>query len=118
MQVPRDELPDPGPDDPSKPVGAPVLEPELDVRTELAPQYKVIIHDDATTTQEFVTFVLTDVFRLGAEAAWTVMLEAHSTGAALVGVYPLEQAEFLVDRAHAIARTAKYPLTFTYEPDG
>jgi ATP-dependent Clp protease adapter protein ClpS len=46
------------------------------------------------------------------------MLEAHHTGVALVCVEPLEQAEFHVDRAHALARGAKYPLTFTYEPEG
>jgi ATP-dependent Clp protease adaptor protein ClpS len=87
------------------------------VLTDLCPQYRVIIHNDDVTPMFFVVFVLTTIFRLDAGEAEVVMWEAHQTGAALVGVYPLEQAEFLVDRAHAKARTDKYPLTFSYEPE-
>jgi ATP-dependent Clp protease adaptor protein ClpS len=117
MQTFRNDLPDPGRDHPSGPVGAPVLEPETEERNQLAPQYKVLIHNDPVTAMDFVIYVLLDIFRLDHETAVNVTIEAHSSGAALVGVYPLEQAEFLVDRAHAMARTAKFPLTFTYEAD-
>ena len=98
-------------------VGAPVRHPDVISQTELAPRYRVIIHDDDVTPMDFVVGVLVDIFRLDMNGAAAVMLEAHNTGAALVGVWPLEQVEFLVDRAHATARTAKYPLTFTYEPE-
>jgi ATP-dependent Clp protease adapter protein ClpS len=55
------------------------------------------------------------VFALEAPKANEVMLEAHHTGVALVCVETLEQAEFHVDRAHSLARGAKYPLLLTYE---
>ena len=99
------------------PVGTPVLDPESDTVTQLAPQYRVLIHNDDVTEAGFVVGVLTGIFHLAAAQAVTVMLEAHNTGAALVGVYPLERAEFLVDRAHSQARTAKFPLTFSIEPE-
>lgn len=116
--VPRLESPgDPGDAPGGPPIGAPVLEPDTHTRTRLAPRYRVIVHNDEVTTEEFVVQILTDVFRLAMAQARTVTMEAHRTGAALVGVYPLEEAEFRVDQAHSRARTAKYPLTFTYEPE-
>jgi ATP-dependent Clp protease adapter protein ClpS len=45
------------------------------------------------------------------------MLQAHQTGTALVAVMPLEVAELRIDQAHSMARTAKYPLTFSCEPE-
>ena len=100
-----------------KPVGAPVLEPDTDTVTRLAPLYRVLIHNDEVTPMGFVVQVLRQIFHLSLPKSFEVMVEAHNTGTALVGVYPLERAEFLVDRAHAMARTAKYPLSFSYEPE-
>jgi len=91
--------------------------PEAGTVSRLAPRYRVLIHNDEVTTMAFVIRVLQTVFALDLALAWKVMLEAHSQGVALVAVLPLEQAEFKVEKAHSMARTAKYPLTFTYEPD-
>ena len=90
--------------------------PASDERTRLAPRYRVLIHNDDVTTMEFVVKVLQSVFGLDFPSATEVMLEAHDTGVATVAILPLEQAEFRVDQAHSMARAAKYPLTFTYEP--
>jgi ATP-dependent Clp protease adaptor protein ClpS len=85
----------------------------------LAPLYRVLIHNDDTTTMDFVVAVLRTVFsRLTEQDAVAVMLEAHRAGVARVCVEPLEQAELHVDQAHSLARAAKYPLTLTYEPEG
>jgi ATP-dependent Clp protease adaptor protein ClpS len=93
--------------------------PKTEAGTEarLAPRYRVLIHNDDKTTMDFVVYVLRTVFtRLTEEDAIAVMLEAHHTGAALVCVETLEQAEFHIDQAHSLARGAKFPLTFTCEP--
>ena len=45
------------------------------------------------------------------------MFTAHNTGVALVTVLPLEEAELRTEQAHSLARTQKFPLTFTYEPE-
>lgn len=100
---------------PAQPIG--VLEPDLDKRTRLSPMYRVLVHNDPITTADFVVRVLSEVFEKDLHAAIAIMQEAHNTGVALVEVVPLERAEFLVDQAHSLARAAKYPLTFTYEPD-
>lgn len=93
------------------------LETETDTRTTLAPRYKVFCHDDPVTTMEFVIEVLMSAFKKKQQDALLIMLEVHKTGVALVGVMPLEEAEFRVEMAHAMAREAKYPLKFTYEPE-
>jgi hypothetical protein len=64
---------------------------------------------------EFVVAVLVGIFRLSMQDSERVMLEAHHTGAAHVVTLPLEEAEARVEKAHALARAARYPLTFTYE---
>ena len=45
------------------------------------------------------------------------MREAHDTGVAFVAAFSFEQAEFRVEQAHSLARTNKFPLTFTYEQE-
>ncbi len=88
-----------------------------DVRERLAPRYKVFVHDDPITTMVFVVDVLRRVFGLEGDRARRVMLEAHESGVAFVCALSLEQAEFRVEQAHALARGAGYPLRFTYEPE-
>ncbi len=78
--------------------------------------YKVICHDDPTTTMEFVVGMLVRFFRKEVAEAMQLMMEVHNTGQALVAVLPFEQAEFRVDQVHSAARTVGYPLTMTYEP--
>jgi ATP-dependent Clp protease adaptor protein ClpS len=90
--------------------------PKSTERVKLAPLYRVIIHNDDVTPMDFVVRVLKEVFHKAATEAVRIMLEAHVTGAALVAVMPLEQAELRVEQAHSLARTAKYPLRFSYEP--
>jgi len=82
-----------------------------------APRYKVLIHNDDVTPMDFVVYILMDIFHREVTEATEIMLSAHNQGLALVTVLPLEEAEFRVERAHAIARTNKFPLTFTYEAE-
>jgi ATP-dependent Clp protease adaptor protein ClpS len=100
--------PTPGP-------AAPEVKP--DVRVRPAPRYKVFVHNDDVTPMWFVTQVLQGIFGLEGQRAMQVMLEAHHEGVAFVVALSFEQAEFRVEQAHAMARTARYPLKFTYEPE-
>jgi len=104
---------------------APASPTQTDVRTEqradasarLAPLYRVLVHNDDVTTMDFVVHVLQTVFQKELEEAVRIMLAAHHTGVALVAVLPLEQAELRIEQAHSLARTAKFPLAFTCEPE-
>ena len=89
---------------------------ETSAITRLMPMYRILIHNDPITTFEFVVKVLVQVFNKEVEFASKLALEVHLNEIGLVGVYPLEHAEFLVDQAKAMALTEKFPLTFTIEP--
>jgi len=101
----------------------PATETEKETKTvtkdkvRLAPQYRVLVHNDDVTTFEFVISVLVEIFKKEQNAALEIAALAHFNGLALVGVFPLEIAELRVDQAHSKARAAKYPLKLTYEPE-
>jgi ATP-dependent Clp protease adaptor protein ClpS len=93
-----------------------VTDPDTRARTELAPRWKVILHDDPVTTFPFVLALLQRVFAKSRAEAYRITREAHDTGSALADVLPLEQAEFRRDQAHSLARAEGFPLTLTLEP--
>jgi ATP-dependent Clp protease adaptor protein ClpS len=95
----------------------PVRATDIKDQVRLAPQCRVLIHNDDVTPMDFVVLTLLEVFKKNEADAIEIMLTAHNTGVALVAVLPLEEAELRVDQAHSKARTAKYPLTFTCEPE-
>jgi ATP-dependent Clp protease adaptor protein ClpS len=93
-----------------------IAAPETTEKTGLAPQWKVILHDDPVTTFDFVLGILRRVFAKPAGEAYRITREAHDTGSALVEVLPLEQAELRREQVHSLARTRGFPLTVTLEP--
>jgi ATP-dependent Clp protease adaptor protein ClpS len=93
-----------------------VIETKPKEDTQLAPRWKVIVHDDPITTFDFVLGVLRQVFAKSQGEAQRITREAHDTGSALVDVLPLEQAEFRCDQVHSLARPHGFPLTMTLEP--
>ncbi|MCZ7646370.1 MAG: ATP-dependent Clp protease adaptor ClpS [Planctomycetota bacterium] len=103
---------------PKAPKAKPARKPKArsSEKPRLAPQYRVLIHNDDVTPMDFVVTVLREIFRKGPFEATRIMLTAHVSGIALVAVLPLEEAELRVDQAHSLARTAHFPLTFSYEP--
>ncbi|MBI3827950.1 MAG: ATP-dependent Clp protease adaptor ClpS [Planctomycetes bacterium] len=105
--------------DPTPAPAAPKVSPALDTETtsRLVPMFRVMIHNDPVTPMDFVVALLRTVFRKDIREAVAIMMEAHTSNAALVTVLPLEEAEHRVDHAHSLARTAKFPLTFTLEPE-
>ena len=85
--------------------------------TESEPPYRVIVHNDEVTPMDFVTHILVTVFYVPRENALTIMYSAHLNGAAYVQTLPKAEARKRIDKAHFAARMAKYPLTFTMEPE-
>jgi ATP-dependent Clp protease adaptor protein ClpS len=92
------------------------VQPVSDVNPRLTPMYKVMIHNDDVTPMDFVVHVLREIFKKNTFDSAQIMLKAHFSGVALVTVLPLEQAELRVEQSHSLARTQKYPLTFSVEP--
>ena len=85
--------------------------------TELEPLYRVLIHNDHITPMDFVVQILKTIFYLANDRALEIMMTAHITGTAYVQTLPKPEAEKRVDKAHAEANWAGYPLQFSMEPE-
>lgn len=95
--------------------------PEIEIieetETELEPLYRVIIHNDNVTPMDFVVYVLKEFFYLPNDKAANIMLTAHVYGTAYVQTLAKSEAEKRINKAHAAAQNAGYPLKFTLEPE-
>ncbi len=96
---------------------------DTDVVTEQKPKtekprlWKVILHNDDFTTMEFVIRVLTEVFNKPEAEAVELMMQVHTRGACVAGVYTFEIAETKVARVQAMADAAEFPFLSTMEPE-
>lgn len=90
---------------------------DADAKKKRAPMWKVILHNDNKTTMDFVVWILMRFFGKDIEEAKEIMLKVHETGQGIAGVYPQEVAELKKDQVVSAARTQKFPLTVTIEPD-
>jgi len=87
------------------------------VRIDEPRRYKVVFHNDDTTTMEFVTEVLRVVFNKPADEAVTLMMRVHREGMAVVGIYSYDMAMTKASQAVAMARQEGFPLQITCEPE-
>jgi ATP-dependent Clp protease adaptor protein ClpS len=79
--------------------------------------WKVILHNDDFTTQEFVIHVLQTVFNREPMEAHELMLQVHHRGMCVAGVYTYEIAETKVATVEQMARAAEFPFLCTMEPE-
>ena len=95
--------------------------PEIQIieetETELEPLYRVTIHNDPVTPMDFVVHVLKNHFYLSNDKAADIMFTAHMYGTAYVQTLAKSEAEKRINKAHADAHNAVYPLHFTIEPE-
>lgn len=89
---------------------------EPDTRRE-EPVRVVLVNDDYTPA-EYVVRVLQQELGLGWWKANWVMLKAHVSGRALVGLYPRTEAEAKVQAAIERARADGWPLLLSVEEGG
>ena len=88
-----------------------------DIKTELntPKKYKVIFINDDITAMEFVLYLLESVFHKARDNAIKIMMDVHTKGSAIVGVYVFEIAESKVCESIEMARLHGYPLMVTSE---
>ena len=84
-------------------------------KLEKPPLYKVIILNDDYTPMEFVVVVLMRFFRMDEEKAWQFMYAVHTTGSAVVGIFPRDIAETKSEQVNAYAQEHNHPLRSTVE---
>jgi ATP-dependent Clp protease adaptor protein ClpS len=74
------------------------------------PMYKVIILNDDYTPMEFVVHVLERFFGMNREKATQIMLTIHTSGSAVVGVFPRDIAETKSEMVNQYAQENHHPL--------
>ena len=79
------------------------------------PLYKVVMLNDDYTPMEFVVQVLEEFFNLDRTSATRIMLEVHTKGKGVCGVYNFEIAETKVAQVMSIAQQHQHPLLCTME---
>ncbi len=80
-------------------------------------RYKVLLHNDNYTTQEFVIVILMKFFHRTETEATHIMLSVHHKGQGTAGVYTKDVAETKVDQVHSFAKEHGMPLRLTAEPE-
>lgn len=79
-------------------------------------KYKVLMHNDDYTTMEFVVLVLQRFFNKTGPEAQAIMLEVHTRGFGICGIYTYEVAESKVAKVVKYARDNGHPLRCSTEP--
>lgn len=79
------------------------------------PKYAITLHNDHSTDPGIVIHVLEEHIRIGADAAHNIMMEAHTTGKAVCGLYTKDMAETLVNEAMMCYAVQGTELTFTVD---
>jgi ATP-dependent Clp protease adaptor protein ClpS len=78
--------------------------------------HKVIMHNDDYTTMEFVIHVLEKYFNKNTSEAHAIMLEVHTRGFGICGLFTFEVAESKVAKVIKYARENGHPLKCSTEP--
>ena len=79
-------------------------------KTKKAPMYKVILLNDDYTPMEFVVQVLETFFNKDAITSTRIMLEVHTKGKGVCGIYPHDIANTKVMQVNQYARQNQHPL--------
>jgi ATP-dependent Clp protease adaptor protein ClpS len=88
---------------------------EAKPRLKRPPLYRVILLNDDYTPMEFVVEVLQKIFSLDRTTATRIMLEVHTKGKGVCGVYTYEIAETKVAQVTGLAQQHQHPLLCTME---
>jgi len=78
-------------------------------------RYMVILVNDDFTPMEFVVLILREFFNLDEEAATRIMLNVHTKGKGVCGIYSKDIAETKVVLVNEFARENEHPLLCTME---
>ena len=79
------------------------------------PLYRVLLINDDYTPMEFVVDVLQNIFGMDRMKATRIMLEVHTRGKGVCGVFTYEIAETKVSQVNSYSRQHQHPLLCTME---
>jgi ATP-dependent Clp protease adaptor protein ClpS len=79
--------------------------------------WRVLLHNDDYTTQDFVVWVLESIFNKPQGEAFAIMLNVHRSGLGLAGVFTHDVAETKLKATRQAAEEHEFPLLVTMEPE-
>lgn len=88
-----------------------------DERVETPRLWRVLLHNDDFTTQEFVVWVLESVFHKPGAEARAIMMHVHLAGLGVAGIYTRDVAETRQQTTQKLAEEHEFPLRVTVEPE-
>jgi len=94
-----------------------LTETRSDQKVQRPRMWRVLLHNDDYTTQDFVVWVLESIFHKDRAEAFTIMLSVHRSGLGLAGVYTHDVAETKLKAARDLAEEHEFPLLVTMEPE-
>jgi ATP-dependent Clp protease adaptor protein ClpS len=87
------------------------------VKTKEPKKYAVIMHNDDVTTMDFVVEVLKNIFFKTPDQAQELMMEVHTKGSAVVGVYTYDIAVSKALKTMRIAAGNNFPLKLSWREE-
>ena len=94
-----------------------LAETRIDERLQHPRMWRVLLHNDDYTTQEFVVWVLEAVFQKPRAEAFSIMMNVHRSGLGLAGVFTHDVAQTKVRKTQQLAEEHEFPLLVTMEPE-
>jgi ATP-dependent Clp protease adaptor protein ClpS len=94
-----------------------VTDPRADQEVQRPRMWRVLLHNDDYTTQDFVVWVLETVFHKPRAEAFAVMLSVHQSGLGVAGIYTHDVAETKLKATRDLAEQHEFPLLVTMEPE-
>jgi ATP-dependent Clp protease adaptor protein ClpS len=79
--------------------------------------WRVLLHNDDYTTQDFVVWVLETIFGKPRGEAFTIMMSVHRSGIGVAGVFTHDVAATKVKATQQRAEEHEFPLLVTMEPE-
>jgi ATP-dependent Clp protease adaptor protein ClpS len=79
------------------------------------PLFKVVLLNDDFTPMDFVVEILVDFFHMNEDKATQVMLQVHTQGIGVCGVFSKDVAETKVHLVNEYSREHQHPLMCTME---
>jgi len=94
-----------------------LTESRTEPRVEQPRLWRVLLHNDDYTTQDFVVMVLETVFHKPRGEAFTIMMSVHRSGLGVAGIYTRDVAETKLKTTQQMAEEQEFPLLVTMEPE-
>ena len=84
-------------------------------RIKKPPLYRVVLLNDDYTPMDFVVQILQKIFSMDRSTATRIMLQVHTRGKGVCGVFTFEIAETKVAQVTGLAQQHQHPLLCTME---